>query len=67
MFIDEVAASMPCALPDKNNAPLALFSTAEFTDLANFVMLYLPKSTDELTEKEKQGLHAVAEEISVRD
>ena len=28
---------------------------------------YLPKSTDELSEKEKQGLHAVAEEISVRD
>ena len=28
---------------------------------------YLPKSTDELSEKEKQGLHAVADEISVRD
>ena len=28
---------------------------------------YLTKSTDELSEKEKQGLHAVAEEISVRD
>ena len=28
---------------------------------------YLAKSTDELSEKEKQGLHAVAEEISVRD
>jgi hypothetical protein len=28
---------------------------------------YLPKSTDEISEGEKQGLHAVANEISVKD
>ena len=28
---------------------------------------YLPKSTDKLNKKEKQGLHAVAKEISVKD
>ena len=53
----------------KSIAELLSMETAEQDATSNTIDVFGEKSkdADELSEKEKHGLHAVAEEISVRD